>query len=99
MIGTGNTIYGQFGYKFKNNLLPENGTLQPYFTIQYSQFEKLKDPMILMDGGVNWLIHGTHAGKITLGYQSRPVFEKNTANEYVQTGRKGMAVLQYQISL
>lgn len=99
LVGTGNTVYAQVGYKFKNDLLPDNGTLQPYFSAQVSQFQKLNEPMILLDGGLNWLIHGTHAGKISLGYQSRPVFELNANNEYVQTMRKGMAVLQYQISL
>jgi hypothetical protein len=99
IIGTGNTIFAQVGYKFKNDLLKEKGTLQPYCSTQLSFFDKLHQPMLLIDGGINWLIHGNHAGKISLGYQSRPIFEMNANNEYVQTHRKGMMVLQYQISL
>ncbi len=99
MIGTGQTIFAQAGYKFKDGLLGGNGTLQPYASVQYSQLKKLNDPMIMFEGGVNWLIHNTHTGKISLNYQSRPVFEANPAGEYVQTSRKGMMVLQYQVAL
>ena len=99
MIGTGQTLYGQFGYKFKDNLLGDNGTLMPYVTAQYSQFQKLIDPMLLFSGGINWFIHGTHQGKLTLDYQSRPVFNAAPAGELLQTSRKGVIALQYQISL
>lgn len=99
IIGTGSTIFAQVGYKFKNDLLHEKGTLQPYCSTQLSFFDKLQQPMLMIDGGINWLIHGNHAGKISLGYQSRPIFEINANNEYVQTHRKGMTVLQYQINL
>jgi len=99
MIGTGQTVYGQFGYKFKDNLLGDNGTLMPYVTAQYSQFQKLDDPMLMFSGGLNWFIHGTHQGKLTLDYQSRPVFEANTAGDLLETSRKGILTLQYQISL
>jgi len=100
MIGTGQTLYGQFGYKLKDNLLGDNGTLMPYVTAQYSQFKKLDDPMLMFSGGVNWFIHGTHQGKLTLDYQSRPVFQFDTpTGEFLQTSRKGALTLQYQISL
>lgn len=99
MIGTGQTVFALVGYKLKDGLFKGNGTIQPYASMQFSQYETLSEPMILMDAGVNWLVHGTHNGKITLNYQSRPVFDKNTTGEYVHTGRKGMVVLQYQISL
>ncbi len=99
MIGTGQTIFAQAGYKFKDNLLGGSGTLQPYTSVQYSQWKKLDEPMILLEAGINWLIHNTNTGKISLNYQSRPVFEANPAGEYVQTSRKGMMVLQYQVAL
>ena len=98
MVGTGQTLYGQVGYKFKNGLLG-TGTLLPYASVQYSQWKKLNDPMILLEGGVNWLIHGTHNAKITLAYQSRPVFELTTSGDYSTSTRKGMLTMQYQISL
>lgn len=99
IIGTGQTFFAQAGYKFKDGLLKENGTLQPYVSTQISQFDKLSELMVLLDGGLNWFVHGTHNGKITVNYQSRPVFDQNAAGEWEQTSRKGMVVMQYQISL
>jgi hypothetical protein len=99
MIGTGQTVYGQLGYKLKDKLLGDSGTLMPYVTAQYARLKKLDDPMLLFSGGLNWLIHGTHQGKLTLDYQSRPIFQANSAGELLETSRKGMLTLQYQISL
>lgn len=99
MLGTGNVLFAQFGYKFKNNLLPDNGTLQLYAASQYSQFDALKDPAIMVEGGINWLIHGNAFGKLTFGVQNRPVFNLDGAGEAHETERKNMFVLQYQISL
>ena len=98
MVGTGNTLFAQFAYKFKDNLLPNNGSLQPYASIQYSKYDALKDAMQVYEAGINWLINGTHNSKITLGYQSRPIYTKDTNGEWVNSSRKGMAVLQYQVS-
>ncbi|MDR0803322.1 hypothetical protein [Fluviicola sp.] len=98
MIGTGNIVFLQVGYKFRDDLLPDNGTLLPYFQMQYSQFQALKDAAVMCEGGINWLIHGTHGGKLSLGLQNRPVFANNTNGEAVNTTRKNMLVLQYQIS-
>ncbi len=99
MIGTGDVFFAQVGYKFRNDLLPDNGTLQPYASVQYSQFEGLDDAAVVYEGGINWLIHGTHAAKISLGIQSRPVFEWNIPGTRELTMYKNMYVLQYQISL
>lgn len=98
MVGTGTTLFAQAGYKCKDNLLG-NGTLQPYASAQLSFLEKLDDPMLMVEGGLNWLIHGNHSGKLSLNYQTRPVFEQQTNGEITVTSRKGMAVLQYQIAL
>jgi Phosphate-selective porin O and P len=96
LIGTGQTVFGQLGYKFKDNLLRDNGSLQLYSSAQYSSYEYLDDPMLLIEGGVNWLIHGTHGAKLTLGLQSRPVYQNLSGNNQ-QTDRRNMYVLQYQI--
>lgn len=98
MIGTGNIIFAQFGYKLKDDLLIDNGTLMPYLEIQYSTFQALKDPSVMFECGMNWLIHGTHGAKLSLGLQNRPVFENNSLGAAVQTMRKNMWVLQYQIA-
>lgn len=99
MIGTGDVIFGQLAYKFKDDLLPDEGTLQIYAGTQYSQFEALKDPSVVIEGGVNWLIHGNGFGKLTFGVQNRPIFITNSVGENVESSRKNMYVLQYQISL
>lgn len=95
MMGTGTTIYVQLGYLMKQDLLKKSGTLMPYASMQYSQFNKLDDPSVVLDGGINWLIKG-HAQKLSLGLQNRPVFNANT---YTLKERKNMLVLQYQISI
>ena len=98
LIGTGQTIYVQLGYKFKDNLLPENGTLQVYANSQQSNFQYLNSTMGMYEAGVNWLIHGTHGAKLTLGVQNRPVYLNQTGSAR-ETGRKNMVVMQYQIAI
>lgn len=95
MMGTGTTIFWTFGYLLpKNFIVREQQQLQPNIAIQFSEFEKLNDPMILLDIGVNWLIKG-HSNKLSLGYQNRPLFDNNL-DAYT---RKGMVVMQYQIEI
>ncbi|GAA4958962.1 porin [Algibacter aquimarinus] len=97
MIGTGATWYGQFGYAFKStNVLSYNTVIQPNISVQYSNWDALEDQMIVYDFTVNFLINGSHSNKISLGYQHRPIFDAITLN---QKDYKGMAVLQYQISI
>lgn len=99
LYGTGSTVLIQAGYLMAKNLFgPDNGTLQPYAQVQYSDYERLADPMVLYDIGVNWLIKG-HNSKVSLNYQNRPVYAPvATAAETpsVMT-RRGQVVLQYQI--
>ena len=97
LIGTGNTYFAQVGYLLPKKLLPEGNKLQVYASSQYSKFEKLKDPMLMLEGGFNWYLGGNN--KISLGYQSRPVFTTQTNGDITNTSRKGMFVLQYQISI
>ncbi len=100
MIGTGVTVYQQLGYKFRDNLFPGDGTLMPFMGIQRSNLQALDEAATMFEAGINWLIHGTHAAKITLGVQSRPIFTVDPDNlNVVESDRKNMYVLQYQISL
>jgi hypothetical protein len=94
LIGTGTTFYFQSGYKFKDGLLGESGTLQLYSAIQCSSYDRLNEPLTVIDAGVNWLIYG-HNSKFTLNYQNRPVYSASTAKVI---DRKGEWVLQYQVS-
>ena len=94
IIGTGHIYYFQAGYKFRNDLLKDFGTFQIFSAIQFAKFDRLNDPMIVVDTGINWLIYG-HNSKFTLNYQSRPIY--NISDVKIST-YKGEIVLQYQVS-
>lgn len=98
MIGSGTALYIQGGYLLRKELLGSWGTLQPYAAMQYSQLERLMDPVLMYETGFNWLIKG-HQSKVSLNYQSRPIFEQNNNGDWVQTIRKAMLVAQLQVSL
>lgn len=97
MIGTGNTIFLQFGHVVtgKNHKI---GQFQPNFAIQYSDFDALDDSMFLYDIGVNLFFDG-HNNKLSLGYQNRPIYNTTDIGEIKVTERKGMVVLQYQLEI
>ncbi|TNJ46146.1 porin [Tamlana fucoidanivorans] len=96
MMGTGPTWYTQFGYAFrKTKLINHQVVIQPNIAIQHSNYDALEDSMTVYDFTVNFLVNGKHGNKISLGYQLRPIFDADTL---LEKDRKGMAVLQYQIS-
>ena len=96
MFGSGNVFYSQVGYLMKKDLLGEgNGTLMPYVSLLSAKYHRLDKQMNVVDVGVNWLMKG-HNSKLSLDYQSRPVFEQQST-ELVKTSTRGQAVLQYQI--
>jgi hypothetical protein len=99
LIGTGQVVYAQAAYLFKKDLLGKNGTLQPYASGSYAMYQKLKDPVLMYDIGVNWIIAGQNS-KISLDYQSRPIFNADANGDLHETknARRGQVVLQYQVS-
>ncbi|SFO48866.1 hypothetical protein SAMN05428949_5373 [Chitinophaga sp. YR627] len=97
-FGTGNLLYGQIGYKFKNNLIGKT-TLMPYASLQYAHYERLNDNMAFWDAGVNWLLKG-HTSKLTFAYQSRPVYQLNAVSGGAdKIDRKGSVLVQFQVFL
>lgn len=96
-LGTGNVGYIQAAYKFREGLLGDQGTLQPFIDFQYSQYDRLKDAMYVFDVGMNWLILGNNS-KITFNYQNRPYFAPNASGDLVQNSRMAEWVVQYQIA-
>lgn len=98
MGGTGNTIYAQAGYLFRKDLLKDLGTIQLFGALQHSTFDALSDPMVMYELGANWLIAGNNA-KLSLEYQSRPVFETQSSGDALVTSRKGMVVMQLQVGI
>lgn len=98
MNGTGSTVFAQLGYKMKDDLFGEHGTLMPYVATQLSGFQYFDYKiMSTFDVGVNWLIKGHHS-KFTLDYQNRPYFSQTPGEAPKQTVRRGMVVLQYQVA-
>lgn len=97
--GTGSNVSAQIGYKMKDDLLGEHGTLMPYVMTQISGFQYFGyKPMTVFDVGVNWLIKG-HNSKISFDYQNRPYVAQATLTDTPkEITRKGMFVLQYQLS-
>ncbi|MES2629328.1 MAG: hypothetical protein V4616_10220 [Bacteroidota bacterium] len=99
MLGTGSTAYLQAGYKFRNNLLPDGGTLTPYASVQHSRFKSLPEHMNVYELGLNWLIHGSNLNKITLGIQNRPVYTAGALGAAYESGRRNQVVVQFQAGL
>lgn len=96
MFGTGSVIYLQGGYLMRKDLLGENGTLMPYFTVQSADYDRLDKQMTVYAAGVNWLIKG-HNAKLTLDYQVRPTYSPAGTALVKDSGMKNQVVLQYQI--
>ncbi len=98
MMGTGTNWFFQLGYLLPKDLLGKNrGVLQPNIAIQYANWDKLDDPMMVYDLTLNWYFKG-HDNKLSLGYQNRPLY-RETGNNIEAYTRKGMLVLQYQIEI
>jgi hypothetical protein len=93
--GTGNVIYAQVGYKFKDNLIGKT-TLMPYVSLQHSNYERLNQGVNYWDVGVSWLLNG-HTSKLTLAYQDRPVFLTDINGNGELSNRKGSTIIQYQV--
>lgn len=99
MFGTGNVFYAQAGYKLKDNLLGDQGTVMPYASLQRAAYDRLEGGMNVWNLGVNWLIKG-HTAKLSLNYENRPIYKNSTqTNQLAPQGRRGSWVLQYQIAL
>lgn len=90
--GTGDVLYAQVGYKFKDNLIGKT-TLMPYASLQHANYDRLNQAMNYYDLGINWLLAG-HTSKFTFAYQNRPVY--NTAGDLAT--HKGAVLAQYQVS-
>jgi hypothetical protein len=91
MYGTGDVLYAQVGYKFKDNLIGKT-TIMPYASIQHANYKRLKAPMNFIDVGVNFLLSG-QTSKLTVAYQNRPLFTTDGS----LTGHRGGGIIQYQV--
>lgn len=97
VVGTGKSFYLQSGFSLPYfNQQSKKTRLMPAFGFQYSQFDRLADPMITYDLGLSLLLKG-HASKFVFNAQSRPVYSMQ-ANELRVADRKMMFVLMYHIN-
>ncbi|MBL7911924.1 MAG: hypothetical protein JNJ41_12775 [Bacteroidia bacterium] len=100
LIGTGQVIYAQSAYLFKKDLLKKQGTLQPYVSGIYANYQKLSDPVTVYNIGVNWIMGGQNS-KLSLDYQSRPIFNTDASTGNItetKSARRSQIVLQYQVA-
>ncbi|MBK9254645.1 MAG: porin [Saprospiraceae bacterium] len=94
-IGSGTIGYLQTGF-----VLPKlkNGTsFMPYLTATYKDFERLKDPSLQWGLGMNYFVTGHHA-KLTLEYQTRPIY-KAEGSEIIKDGSRGQFIFQSHVFL
>ena len=97
MIGTGNIYYAQAGYLLPKKLFKGNEKLQIVGAAQYAAFERLTNPMLMYEVGANLYFHKNN--KLSFIYQNRPIYTTQANGDVTNTDRKGMFVLQYQISI
>lgn len=99
MFGTGQCMYAQVGYLLPKKLLGEGkGQLMPYVSAQYANYAALQHKtMLMVDIGCNWLIKG-HNSKISIDYQSRPTFYKDSSSKTIEKGKRmSCIIIQYQV--
>jgi hypothetical protein len=99
-VGTGNIYYAQVGYLFKkSDNEAKKGRFQPYAATQIADLDALNKPMTMYELGANYYTTGTFGPKFSLNYQNRAIYDKKiTENNYTQSDRLGMVVLQCQVS-
>ncbi len=96
-MGTGDIFYLQAGYQLPK--LKNGSAFMPYVTVTNKKFEALADPSTQYGLGLNYFVNGHHA-KITLEYQTRPVYQANADNNAIErTGYRGELILQTHIFL
>ncbi|NCX95867.1 MAG: hypothetical protein EBX41_05565, partial [Chitinophagia bacterium] len=97
MFGTGNSLYAQLGVLYTshkpNHKLP---SLLPYIAYRHSNYQKLSSPVAVLDAGINLMLND-HKAKLTLNYQSRPVFKYESPSVITSKVNNSSAWVQYQL--
>jgi hypothetical protein len=96
--GTGTLHYLQAGYLLPAGLLGQWGTLQVVASQQLNMLEALDSPAYIWEGSLNWLV-ASQGSKISLGYQSRPVYRQLADGKMELDTRRGTYVVQWQVSI
>lgn len=98
VLGTGNALLTQVGYLLPKKNQQTEIRYQLYAALHHGSYNGMKENMNMFEGGVTAFLKG-HQSKLTLGYQSRPIYQINPNEELLVTDRKTMWVLMYQIIL
>lgn len=98
MFGTGNVIYGQFGYLLPKDILKGGAKLMPYMSASLAKFDRLNGlKTTVFNAGINYFINN-HKAKVSLDWQNRPTYTLD--NNVIKTGiRRNAFTIQYQIFL
>jgi hypothetical protein len=97
VTGTGDLFNIQLGYLRAPKIGDKTYKVQAFTSIEFGSLEALNDRLFIYDVGLNYFINGHHS-KLTLGYQNRPIYIK-TEGKVIETQRKSMIVLQYQVKI
>lgn len=93
-VGTGNIMFMQLGY-----LRPVDSAnkmqMQPFYMLSYGRLEALSDPVVYWNTGLSYYLNGQRS-KISVRYENRPVYQRTEAG-ILETDKKGMVVMQYQM--
>jgi len=98
VVGTGKSFILQTGYTLPYfNQQKKTTRLMPAVAFQYSDFDRLDQPMFTYDLGLTLLLKD-HASKLIFNAQSRPIYTNQNSDLKVSE-RKMMYVLMYHISI
>jgi hypothetical protein len=99
-IGTGTIYFMQTGFVFPK--IKKIGRFQPYVSTTLGQYQRIKDPVIIPDFGMNWYLAG-HSAKVTFNYRLRPIFAYEDPTQkwgnVKQSSTKSEFTIQLQIYL
>lgn len=98
VLGTGRVYYSQLGYLLPENITGERYLVQPYAALTHANYDYLNEILWLYDAGINFFLDG-HKNKVSFNYQSRPVFGTDENFSNVVKERKGLFILQLQLSI
>jgi hypothetical protein len=88
--GTGTVFYTQWGILTPKSYTEGWGRFQPYVCFSYVNFDRLADPYMMPELGLNWVLSGQNA-KITFHWRPRPVYGRAIS---VEPGREFLGGMQ-----
>ncbi len=99
LFGSGQIVYIQAGWLLGS----ENPSLakirfQPYVGVQYGMLNRINGPNVITDTGINFYLN-KHNSKISLNWQSRPVYNGSDPESLKNSGRKNCVTMQLQVAI